>query len=335
LEWPGTVHVLAGGQWTTLPPTGMAYSFDVIVTGAGTIVAACASSQTPAVRWDGQAWQPMGSGLMPVGRLELDSAGELLLMGKYYPGGVIILVGGSGPHVILAWTGSQWVVRTQLNASGAIFDLLALPDGDLVAVGNFGVGMNRWGIARWRAGWLQVDGSLSLPMAPELVAKSIAMTRDGEVFVAGNFARAGNVVSARLAKATTNCPAVVTAVGSGCVGAAGPVQLEALDRPWLGATFHAEGTGFASAALAIHAIGDPAAATALPLAAPGCTVYLAPLVTELLVPAAGAVGTDLAVPLQPSLVGVAFRMQLFGVEISGAALQLTSSNALDFVVGAL
>jgi hypothetical protein len=75
----------------------------------------------------------------------------------------------------------------------------------------------------------------------------------------------------------------------------------------------------------------------LPLGAPGCSLFVAPLVLDLLLPQNGAATATVLVPASPSLAGLVFREQVVGLELDalGALTRVTSTNALALTIGAL
>ena len=85
----------------------------------------------------------------------------------------------------------------------------------------------------------------------------------------------------------------------------------------------------------------PRTASTCCLGAPGCGLFVQPVALDLLLPgsggaASGSVDASLQIPANAALVGLALRTQVVGIELNAASAitSLTSSNALDLVIGA-
>ena len=76
-------------------------------------------------------------------------------------------------------------------------------------------------------------------------------------------------------------------------------------------------------------------ASVLPQALPGCNMYTLPDFTEVLLPAAGAVHTRLAVPDTVALAGVVVHHHVVSFELNPSmqVLAITSTNALSLTLG--
>jgi hypothetical protein len=141
-----------------------------------------------------------------------------------------------------------------------------------------------------------------------------------------------------IGRLVSTCPASANAVGSGCTGSGGANLLAATCLPWIGGTFRADATGLAANGLALGVYGFGAASVPLAAIVPqgvaGCTLLAAPDVLDAHVPVAGAVGTQLAIPNVPALVGQTLFRQFVSLEIAaGAITALTSTNALAVTFG--
>jgi hypothetical protein len=165
---------------------------------------------------------------------------------------------------------------------------------------------------------------------------ALATTPRGEVLVGGAFVTASDAVCCGLARSSPTCPATTVVFGSGCSGGAGSVTLSATSGAWVGGTFRTTAHNFPASSLALQAIGVQNTLQALPGGAPGCSLFVLPMLTDVLVPSGGAAASAFAIPAQPSLAGLRFRMQVVGIEFTGSSIvRLTSTNALDVTIGAL
>jgi trimeric autotransporter adhesin len=324
-----SLQVFDGTSWTALPQPpsqSFVYSPSIVALPNGDLAVNATGS---VLRYDGASWSTLAFPFsnLPLRALAVSADGNLL-------------AAGSG---VFEWDGSAF------QALGAPFqvihDLLVLPDGDVIAVGDFDFSVNqtvRNGIARWDGvAWNAVSGGTGVSFANRNIVGSVAFTEDGDLVAAGKFASMGGVVTANIARAATNCPAAVSAFGAGCSGSVGPVSLRALDLPWSGATFHSNATGMAPMSLAVQVVGTTPSIGTLPLGAPGCGLFVQPVALDLLLPgsggaASGSVDASLQIPANAALVGLALRTQVVGIELNAASAitSLTSSNALDLVIGA-
>ena len=124
-------------------------------------------------------------------------------------------------------------------------------------------------------------------------------------------------------------------------GSAGPVDLQAVQLPWLGGTCRSRGVGIASNGIAFGVIGWSATSTPLgtfhPAAGVGCTALVSPDAVVWLPVQAGIDHWSFAVPNAPALVGVMLREQVLHAEIGplGDLVRLSSSNGIELTVGAL
>jgi hypothetical protein len=89
--------------------------------------------------------------------------------------------------------------------------------------------------------------------------------------------------------------------------------------------------------LAVHVVGLAATTQPLPLGAPGCALFVDPILTGVLFPTGGQVDAPLTIPNLSSLVGAQLRTQVIGLELGSglALLRTTGTNALLLTIGAL
>lgn len=238
-----------------------------------------------------------------------------------------VVVTGAG---VQRWDGANW---TQLP-SAYIYDFAQLPSGDLIAAGPSTAlgGAPTSCLYRLRAnGWETWGDVRGGP------ARAVVATRTGDLLISGSFTNAGNLVACGLARATPACPASTVVAGLGCGGSAGPVALLAENDAWVGGTFRAVATGMTGNSLALQLLGTAALTPAvpLPLGAPGCSLWIVPVLSDVLVPVAGEAACAITLPNQPSLAGQSLHVQVLGLEFAATGLQsLTGTNALVATIGA-
>ena len=144
-------------------------------------------------RWDGTSWHSLGLGLSPVTRpvktITVLPNGDVVTGGEFLTAlddlTTVIVVEG-----LARWDGATWSgLGTGFN--NPINDLLAMPNGDLIAVGGFSTagGREARGIAiRSQGRWSPIPG------APQFhPAHSGVMLPDGSVIVAGEWQQAAQL----------------------------------------------------------------------------------------------------------------------------------------------
>ncbi|HZN40787.1 MAG TPA: hypothetical protein VFD82_18425, partial [Planctomycetota bacterium] len=135
------------------------------------------------------------------------------------------------------------------------------------------------------------------------------------------------------------CPASATPFGAGCVGSGGPNALSATSLPWTGSMFTSFATGMPGNAVAIGVLGfstiSVPLSSILPQGVPGCTLLVSPDLLDLLLPAAGSVQAQLAIPNAAVLAGQIVHQQVVPVEFDlvGNIVALTSTNGLTLTIG--
>jgi hypothetical protein len=308
------IHAWDGTAWQVLPqPSGAPVRIACLHDGR--LVAWCFGLD-PLLAFDGVAW----SSLQHPGPIAMDL--------EVFPDGGLWTV-GTGPVMRWLGAGAGWQVvgpGQLLNA----YHIAAMPDGSpIVTSYTSGVGgtARRWDGATWQpVGFAGAAGNVALVQA----------TAAGELFVAGTFEQFEGEVAFRIAHGVPRCPAQSAPFGTGCVGAAGPLALTSTARPWVGTVMASTLSGIASNALAVHVVGFAPLATALPLGAPGCSLFAVPAWLDVLAPSSGVAAASLVIPAVASLAGTVVRTQGVALEFApGAALSRTvSSNALELTIGA-
>jgi hypothetical protein len=223
----------------------------------------------------------------------------------------------------------------------SVLALAVLPNGDLVAGGNFSTagGVPAVRLARWNgSAWSALGSSLGGLGGAEQ-ARALALLPNGQLAVGGEFTTAGGQFSVDVARYATPCVASVVPAGAACASSGGANHYTAVTQPWTGATYHTRGTGLP--ALAFVAVVYGFAGTAIPLAAvlppapAGCTLWASPDLVDITLSLAGTVDAHLALPNTPSLAGLVLHQQLVALEIdaSSSFVQNTSTNGLVATVG--
>jgi trimeric autotransporter adhesin len=286
-------------------------------------------------RWDGTTWQPLGPGLDGTVRALVQMPnGDIVAAGDFWNDGTLLR-----PLPLIArWNGVEWLplgagCGGSVTASVRVLHLL--PNGDLLAGGDFTTAGSRAirGLARWDgAEWSAVDGDI------DGTVLTIARRADGEVWIGGNFARAGGRSNAHVAIARTDQPAAAVERGSAC-GSPAPLA-NPIALPWLGSTWRSRCAPVSATAIGVQLLGTTAVQLPLsmlhPSAAPGCELLTSIELAIPRLPMNGAIESTLVVPSTPSLLGVSLFEQILLAEFSGGILtSLLSSNALALTVGAL
>jgi hypothetical protein len=223
-----------------------------------------------------------------------------------------------------------------LGTFDRVWALASLPDGTLAVGGEFATagGAPANGIARWNGSVWSTFGS-GLNGAPE----AFGVLPDGRLAMAGTFSIAGGVAAGNIAMVAPTCPAQAVPSGFGCARVGLPMQLTATTLPWLGGTFRNHCIGMASNSLAASLVGLTAQNTPLsafhPAAGPACVLLATADAATLLLPAAGAVSHQFALPPNPALAGVTLHHQVLQIEVGagGGLTWLGGSNALVLTTG--
>ncbi len=140
-------------------------------------------------RWNGSAWSALSPGINnTVNALTKLPNGDLIAAGNF-----TTIAGGVPANGIARWDGVAWSALGSgigANSDPVVFALTTLPNGDLIAGGNFttagGVAANR--IARW-------NGSAWFPLGSGMNSTVTALTTlpNGDVIAGGVFTNAGGV----------------------------------------------------------------------------------------------------------------------------------------------
>ncbi|MCU0863600.1 MAG: hypothetical protein MUC36_07420 [Planctomycetes bacterium] len=216
-----------GSTWSPIGPGIAGIVHEVLTDGAGQLFAIGGQTQFTVQRWSGTAWSAVGNlqalqlGRMPNGDLVAGGAGLRrwtgtawvtlsgisdpvsalafaangeLLIGGWFPSATGTVMNGVARRSGGAWLplGSGPLTLPDEIVTG----LLALPNGDVIAVGTF-TARNR--IARWNgATWQSLGGGLAGGAFP--MAKSVIQLTSGDLVVVGRFTTAGGIAATNIAR---------------------------------------------------------------------------------------------------------------------------------------
>ena len=175
---------------------------DVYIGGAFTVVGGVVANRV--ARWNGTAWSALGTGAAngmnaSVATLAVSGSGEL------YAGGWFTSAGGVTANRVARWNGTAWssLGTGPANGTNSLVSALAVSGSGQVYVGGQftqagGLMVNS--VAQWNGtAWSSLGG----PGTANGVGASVlalAVSGSGEVYVAGEFTRAGGTAANRVAK---------------------------------------------------------------------------------------------------------------------------------------
>ena len=282
------------------------------------------------LEWDGAQWSTLAGSLSGgVSDMCFDESGGLYVVGT------LTAVHGSPVQHAAYWDGASWS-DVGGGLPGAASACTMLPGGDLLVqcLDNGGQAMRRWNGSSWSL----LNGSLAASSGDGWVNELMPL-QDGRVLAIGQFAEFGGVAAGSMAWLGTTCPTTITEVGTGCVGSAGLVELQATTLPFVGTDWRARVTGIAPNSLAVAVYSFQPVAIPLsvvhPLGLPQCSLFVDDDILIDIQVASGQAQTTIVIPNQSSLIGSDFFHQVVPVELSGTGTitALTSSNTLRLTMG--
>jgi hypothetical protein len=304
-----------GTTWSAMGNPGAVSALQVLPNGE-----LCATGIAGVVRWNGTSWVGLGSVAGTTNALAVMANGDL--------------VAGIA-NVVSRWNGATWTPMGAA-ANGAVYSLAVLPNGDVLAGGDFttigGVAANRF--ARWDGSNWSAFGS-----GADRSVLAIAPMADGSVFLGGGFRVFDGDVSAFRVRLASTCPALASTIATACTTPTGPLQLSATGLPWVGGTFAARCAGLSPSAIAIGILGvtspDLQFSAMHPAGGPGCSLLASLDILLPLAPASGVARYDLSIPPVPAFAGATFWSQVGQLEYDAGSnlTALASSNGLALVVG--
>lgn len=184
------ISIWDGAQWAPLgsglgvPAVGVD-NFAVLrlqngdIIAGGSFLTAGGVAANRVARWDGSTWSPMGTGMNgPVRALAQMPNGDIIA------GGAFTQASGSTAFRVARWEGTKWVpigagFGDQFGSS-AVIVLLPLPNGDIIAGGQFGSNISRWNGTAWSS-----MGSLS--GVTNARVNALAIHPNGDIYAGGRF----------------------------------------------------------------------------------------------------------------------------------------------------
>ncbi len=138
--------------------------------------------------WDGSAWTALGAGVSSGVRAIVEmSNGDIAV------GGFFTTAGGIPASRVARWDGANWhALGAGITGSFAtVYDLAVLPNGDLVATGDFSSLGN---LAQWDGtSWKMIGSGLGSG------GRSLTVRDSGELIIGGYFTTIGGVATNRIA----------------------------------------------------------------------------------------------------------------------------------------
>ncbi len=196
--WDGTGWIEPGGGVDGFVRTILALPDGGMIAGGQFFQAGQVSAGLIA-KWDGTEWSPLGLGLDAGSCRALlrTNDGDIIAAGSFLQADNLPAWG------IAKWDGTQWTKMGDNTLGGGFsgyftpepsptiaYDLEEMPNGDIIACGNFTEvdGMPIRGIARW-------DGNQWHPLGTGLsnVPRAMTLLPNGDLMVAGVFGEAGGV----------------------------------------------------------------------------------------------------------------------------------------------
>lgn len=334
-HWSGTAWITYGQTFDGSVRTLLRLRNGDLIAG-GDFLASGTTPVSRIARWDGTAWQPFAQGVDgPVRALAQLPNGDLIAAGEFLSDGLRPL------NLIARWNGTGWEplgAGLAGNPGASVRSLLVLPNGDLLAGGDFAYadGYPAHNIARWDGShWTAENGGTDGPV------NTLAQLPDGDVYAGGNFSMAGPTPSAHFALLRSNCAAANDVYGTGCEGTAGTLALEASSRPWIGSTYRSTCYGVSPTGIGLDLFGVSPIQSPLsslhPAAGPNCQLLLQPLAVTLRTPTLGTIESAFQLPNDPALAGTKLHQQMLVAEVNGAfaITSLASSNGTTLTVGTL
>ncbi|MFO0861040.1 MAG: hypothetical protein U0570_10815 [Phycisphaerales bacterium] len=193
----GRAAIWNGISWT---PLGMGMNSTVHGLGVlpdggfvagGEFTTADGGSAQHVARWDGDSWSPLGDGTNAN-----VYAVAVLHNGDIVAGGEFTQAGGMDANSIARWDGQSWKplgegLTRESFAGGRVSSLVVMPNGDLVAAGDFGKSGATFvgGVARWNgSAWSGVRGG---SVSPQASFNHLTVDSDGNILLTGSYLESG------------------------------------------------------------------------------------------------------------------------------------------------
>lgn len=310
------------GSWNAIPNVGSVDEIFELPDGrlavSGYWQSFGTTTSTRTAIWDGVTWE-----------LTTPEHFAPYALGAAPNGDLVVSAGFQNQQAAQRWDGASWQ-QLGIGLSLPPETLTNLPNGDLVAGGQFRIGPSNTTPLRYLA---RFDGLNWQPLAVGTnLIKTAHFSPTGTLFAA---AGSGGYA---IARRTTDCPASVVSVPSACVATGSP-QLIVNAWPYLGATYEATSISSGNVALVVDAYGT--AAINVPVSAlfgygaAGCTLHLSPILFDARMANQGIARSELVIPNTGALVGAVFGQQAAALQfdLQGAIIDLSMSNSVTCTIG--
>lgn len=205
-RWTGTAwNALAdAGGAVGLGASGRAGALALAPNGdlyvGGNFSTAGSLSTAGVARWNGTAWNRVGSGLG-------NSAVDVLALapnGDLYAGGQFVQTSSTPASYLVRWNGTAWG-GVGSGLSGGVLALAVAPNGDLYAGGLFtragtatANGIARWDGTAWSPLGTGSANGVLMPGSFYIGVSALAFAPSGELYVGGTFTQAGGTAASYL-----------------------------------------------------------------------------------------------------------------------------------------
>ena len=310
-----------GSTWSALGTGPGQYCDELLTMPNGDLIAAGLFGVS---RWDGVAWTSLGGSALGWGlSLACDDAGQLYA-GWHF-------------NAVRRWDGSSWTTLggpVFSSVAADVEDLVVLPNGDLLAAeGNQNGSGSAVQVARWNGSTWSPVATANGPVITLAVRRSRGV--DLDVVAGGRVSVVAGVAVTNIARLATSCPPSIATAPSGCPP--GGPEL-AVEPAWAGGAWVARVSGLPQSGFVVGVTGLNATVTALsvilPQAAPGCSLLVAPDVTQLLTTSSGEASTIWTLPNTPTLAGAIFRHQVIALAGATSITSVVATDSATLVVGA-
>ncbi|MFN6193491.1 MAG: hypothetical protein ACK5BN_06685 [Planctomycetota bacterium] len=324
---------LLGGSWTNftpalLPPspTTTVRVNDLLVASNGDLVAAgemadSAGLPCEVARLSGGVWTAVGGTQFPFGarRIYEDTNGAL----------IAIAVNAAAQEAVHRFDGTNWVTLGSFD--GFVSAVLPLPDGDLVATGQFNNVNNTLtgSLAKFDGTSWQQLATLSI-FGQNGSGHETKLLASGRMIITGNFDAVNGSPESGIAAFGADTPGSVTNFGVNC----GFGTLSSSTMPLIGAPYRTTAVGLVPGSIGGVLLLDFAPVSPVP-ADFGCQISVG---IALMVPIAPPLPTNLPIqfeiPNAPSIVGSSFLQQLATLYLSPTGnIQIATTVAENLLLG--
>jgi len=250
-KWNGTAWTSLGtgtGNGVSGNVDALAVAGNGEVYVGGSIIQAGGTTVSNVAKWNGTAWSSLGMGVSG-GVNSLVRALAVAVSGEVYVGGNFTQAGGTTVSNVAKWNGAAWS-SLGTGVSGDVGALAVTSSGEVyvggVATGRTG-GVTVSHIAKWDgAGWSTLGAGVSSNSGFVAIG-ALAVASNGEVYVGGNFSRAGGVAANNVAKWNgTAWTSLGTGTSNGVSGDVYALAVAGSGQVYAGGSFTQTGAGAAN-----------------------------------------------------------------------------------------